>query len=325
MKLSQKSLDYKVLQNILHNKFIAPGDEIVVACSGGGDSVCLLQVLIDLQEKLDCKISACHFNHKMRGEESEADEKFVKKFCRERGVDCRIGRARKIISSEESARKARYAFFEEILHSRRGAKVALAHHANDVAETVLFNLIRGTGLEGLCGIPASRGKFFRPLLPFSREEVVSYLEEKGLPYCTDKSNADLSQSRNLIRHKIIPLLKKINPMMEKTVYGDTIGLGEDLDHLEAAAAKEFQKVALSLDENQIVISREKWLDLSSSMKSRTLRHTIDLLVGLSDVTRLHLQEVKLMIEKGQGKKHTLLPRSLRIELESGKIIVSKIL
>lgn len=325
MKFSQRSLTYKVLQNIRKNNFINKNDEVIVACSGGADSIALLDILCDLESTLGIKLSVCHFNHKMRGEESEQDEKFVLKFCRERGLDCLVGRAEKVIKNEEGARKARYEYFDKIFKSRRGAKVALAHHANDTAETVIFHLIRGTGLSGLIGIPASRGRFFRPLLPFSREEIIAYLEEKNQPFCVDKTNSDLSLARNYIRHNIMPIIKKLNPRAEKTIYESITSLGEDDQYLEAESQKYFTQVKLSQSECRIVISRKGWLLLHPAMQSRVLRIAIEKLIGLDNIGRIHLDEVRTIIEKGAGKKHTILPRSLRIELESGRIIVSKLI
>ncbi|MGN1130785.1 MAG: tRNA lysidine(34) synthetase TilS [Ruminococcus sp.] len=207
------------------NKFnmLEKGDRVIVALSGGADSVSLLHALINLKEKLGIEVMAAHLNHKLRGEESDRDERFVKKFCDENNIELHFESAyvREIaksekISTELCGRNMRYRFFEK-LHILYNAKVATAHTSSDNAETVLFNLIRGTGLKGMGGIVPIRDYIIRPLIEVSREKVEQYCYENNIEYVTDSTNLTNDYTRNKIRHEIIPKIKEINPNFEYTV------------------------------------------------------------------------------------------------------------
>ena len=171
-----------ILRFIRENELIKPGSTLVCAVSGGKDSVCLLHVMRSLQKELSITVKAAHLNHQLRGEESDRDEAFVRSLCERLGVPLTVSggdvaaRARETGESvEEAARKLRYAFLEGL-----GCTVATAHNADDNAETVLLNLVRGTALRGLCGIPPKRGPVVRPMLCVTRRQIEGYLLEKQL-------------------------------------------------------------------------------------------------------------------------------------------------
>ncbi len=195
---------------------LRPGDSVLVGFSGGADSVALLCVLLELRERLGlASVRACHFNHGLRGAESDFDEAFVREFCRTRGLSLAVERGEmsrrekpKGESIESWARALRYDFFERT--ARPGELIALAHNRNDCAETALINLARGTGLRGLGGIPAKRGRYIRPLLGVSRAQIEAYCASHGLMYRTDSTNADIRYARNRIRLKVLPELERVN-------------------------------------------------------------------------------------------------------------------
>ena len=202
----------KVVENVisfLENHILSDERPILVAFSGGFDSMCLLHVLVSNVHK---NVIAIHLNHNWRGEESRREEENCKKFCDNFGI--------KFYSetlpdntpkTENEGRKARYAFFERC-YKKFGAKAVLtAHNADDNAETVIYRIAKGTGLDGLCGIPEVRGIFFRPLLTVSRADIEEYCRLNGLTPNQDSSNEDTKFKRNLIRKKILPILKEINP------------------------------------------------------------------------------------------------------------------
>ena len=196
----------------LHN-MITDGDVIYVGLSGGADSVCLLLCLFELSESNNTKIKAIHINHQLRGQESDADEEFCRKLCQRLNipfvsvhVDVKGYAEKEKLSCEEAARELRYKAF----YALDCDKIATAHNLNDNAETVLFNLTRGTGLKGLCGIPPVRDKIIRPLIGTSREEIENFLKEKNQDFVTDSTNLTDDFSRNKIRHNVIPELLKIN-------------------------------------------------------------------------------------------------------------------
>ena len=207
----------------------APGDEVVCAVSGGADSVALLFGLYLLKDKLKIRLSAAHFNHGLRGEESDADEAFVRQFCGQYDIPLHCGRAQVKPGKkglEAAARDARYAFLRSL-----PGKIATAHTADDNAETVLMHLVRGTGLKGLGGIAPVNGSIVRPLLEVTREDVLAFIDEYNLSYVTDSSNETDQFLRNRLRHKVIPLLKQENPSLAQNLSAMALRLRVDEEAL----------------------------------------------------------------------------------------------
>lgn len=213
---------------------------MLCAVSGGMDSMYLLCRL----GELGYAVSAAHYNHGIRGEEAERDETFVRRFCGERGIpycsekgDAAGYAAENGLSVEDGARKLRYAFLERAARNMGAAVIATAHNADDNAETLLLNLLRGTGLRGLGGIPPVRGNIRRPMLGISRGEIETYIRENAIPYVEDSTNGEDIYTRNRIRHEVMPVLRSLNPAFVKTA-GRTAALlrwdGEFLDSLAAS-------------------------------------------------------------------------------------------
>lgn len=232
-------MEEKVLSAVKRFSLLSRGERVTVALSGGADSVSLLFALLRLQKKLDITVSAAHFNHMIRGAEAERDEAFARGLCKRLGVPFISGRgdvpkyaAENRISEETAARELRYAFLE-----KTDGLVATAHTASDNFETVLFNLTRGAALGGLCGIPPKRGKFIRPLLFCTREDVEQYCRENRLDFITDSTNLSDDYTRNNIRHNVIPVLKKINPSAETAVMRTVLSLSETNDFITGIADK----------------------------------------------------------------------------------------
>lgn len=324
LKVSQKNLITKVYKNIVAGGLITKGDTVIVALSGGPDSVCLFDILYSLREKLEIGIKAAHFNHKLRGQASEADEKFVRKLCVSYKVELFVSSMENKINnknvSEETAREARYAFFSKILKSGRGdTKIALAHNSKDLAETFLMRIIRGTGLKGLKSIPSQRENFIRPLLKFSRDEIIGYLEDRNIKYRTDKSNLDTKYLRNKIRLELLPKLTKINPKIIEALGISSLSIGDDYDYLENEGEKLLSKIIERENASQIVIERKSWISLHPAMQRLTLRLSIEKLDGGTDINFIHIESARMLILKGEGKKGLPLPHHLQIQLTSGKI------
>ncbi len=223
----------KLLSFIREHDLVQPGDTVFCAVSGGADSMALLGAMSLLKEKLGIHLEVAHFNHNLRGEESLADETFVRNFCLERGIRCHVGSARVQAGEkglEAAAREARYAFLEKL-----NGKIATAHTADDNAETLLMHLLRGSGLNGLGGIAPVRGKIIRPMLTVTRQDVLAFLENQQIHYVTDSSNETDAFLRNRIRHHVMPLLKEENPSIAGNLSATALRLRQDAQLLDSLA------------------------------------------------------------------------------------------
>ena len=212
---------------------IRPGDAIVCAVSGGADSMALLWALYLLKEEWDLDISAAHFNHHLRGEESDRDEAFVREFCDGYGIPLHVGSGHIVPGKkglEAAARDARYAFLRTL-----PGKIATAHTADDNAETLLMHLVRGTGLKGLGGIMPRNGNVIRPMLSITRQEIEDFLDEYAVDHITDSSNNGDDFLRNRIRHHVMPLLKEENPRLSQNLSAMALRLRLDEEALSRQA------------------------------------------------------------------------------------------
>lgn len=319
--LSQKSITGKVYNEIIKNNLISAGDKIMVAVSGGADSICLLNILIELKDRLNIKLSACHFNHCLRGAESDKDEQFVRDFCSRQGIECVVGRADREnkYKSEDQARKARYDFFENLLAGESVDKIVLAHNLNDQAETVLLRLIRGSGFRGLRAIPQTREKFIRPLLIISRSEIEKYLKEYHQTFRTDSTNSDMVFARNKIRHKILPKIAEINPNIIETLGNSARIFEDDYSYLEETATKHLADIEVEKRIKSLTLDYHGWSNLHPALKRLVLRLAIAEISDLTDISAKQIDEVVDVLESGHGKKYKALPHSLRIGLYSDKI------
>lgn len=220
----------KLLTQLRTYDMVQPGDTVVCAVSGGADSVAMLFALYLLREKLDISLSAAHFNHRLRGVESDRDEAFVRELCHGYGLPLVVGSGEILPGKkglEAAAREARYAFFDTL-----PGKIATAHTADDNAETVLMHLVRGTGLKGLGGIAPVNGRILRPMLTVTRQEVLAFLEEYHLPFVEDSSNGTDLFLRNRLRHRVMPLLKEENPHLAENLSAMAMELRKDAAALE---------------------------------------------------------------------------------------------
>ena len=223
----------KVAGFLRSRHLVAPGDHVICAVSGGADSMALLWCMVLLRKNLGISVSAAHFNHHLRHEESDRDQAFVRDFCAGHGIPFLCGEAEVLPGKkglEAAAREARYGFFSSL-----DGKVATAHTADDNAETVLMHLVRGTGLKGLGGIAPSRGNLIRPMLTVTREEVERFLKEYFIPHVEDSSNASDTFLRNRIRHGVLPLLQQENPRFSGNVSRMALLLREDEAFLSQTA------------------------------------------------------------------------------------------
>jgi len=224
-----KSIEQKVIKFVDHFKLILKGEKILIALSGGPDSVFTLFFFNKFSRRFGISLAAAHLNHLLRGKQADKDEEFCKKICSDLGIEFfsekynvdEFAQQNKI-SIEEAARKVRYEFLLRVAKNYRFDKIITAHTMDDNAETVLMNLIKGTGLQGISGIPVQRDNIIRPILSLTKEEVLKYLDNYDIEFRIDKSNNELKYERNFIRHKIVPLIKKnLNPSVEKNIFNSS--------------------------------------------------------------------------------------------------------
>ncbi len=304
---------------------ISPGDTILVGVSGGPDSLALLHLLRRLQDPLQCRLYAGHLDHMFRGGEAEADARLVESLCRQWQVPIVMERVnvpqyieKHGLSPQQGAREVRYRFYREAAERLGASRVALGHHADDQAETVLLNLIRGTGLKGLSGIPPARdGVFIRPLLEARRKQLEEYCREYGIAYRVDSSNLKTVYLRNRVRLELMPLLEeKYNPAAVECL-NRLAGIVRDEDeYMDTVARIALEDAVMSREEGKIALFVEKFNCCPAAVKRRMIAAVYRELAGyLRTPAYVHIEGA---LEMASGKS----PRG-RIEMPGGVILVKR--
>lgn len=286
----------KIKSAIEKFSMIKKGDSVIVALSGGADSMALAFFLNSVKDEYGITLSAAHVNHGIRGAAADADEAFVKKFCENNGIALHILHADvpKIASEtgethEECGRRIRYEFFESI---DEASLIATAHNLNDNAETLLFRIARGTGLKGICSIPPVRGRIIRPLIECSREEIERYCNDNKISYVTDETNLSDEYTRNYIRHEILPLFEKINPSFLASADRLIDTVREDEAFLSEQADLLFKKC-----ENRDKYSVADLKNAPECILKRTVASVIEKETGIKP-ERCHIDEIVGIIKNG---------------------------
>ncbi len=309
-------MENKIIELAVEYDMLPQGETVLCALSGGRDSMCLLWVLHSLEEMMEIRVEAAHFDHKLRPE-SGNDAAFVRAFCKANGIPLHEGGAdvaafakQEGMGLEEAGRTLRYRFLEETAKKAGAARIATAHNADDNVETVLMNLCRGAGLRGMAGIPPRRGNIVRPLLNVTRAEIDAYVAECRLPFVEDKTNKDETYTRNKLRHQVLPVLKQINPNLCSNVYTTTRLLRADAGCLDAMAFSFLEK-----NRGEIIWSGLK--RMPTAVQSRVVRHAAKDL----DV-RLTRQQTELVLNLPyQGQLD--LPGGVDARREYDKLIFEK--
>ena len=303
---------------------------ILVGFSGGADSTALLHILSNYVKKSGAKLYAAHVNHGIRGGEADRDESFCRSFAKELGVDFfsikvdvpaiaqDMGE-----SVETAARKIRYEFFDDLMKKYHIPILATAHNADDNLETVIFNLCRGSGLSGICGIPESRpctyGIVLRPILGMGKSEIIEYCRRNNLSFVTDSTNANTDYTRNKIRNDVIPTLKQINPGAVKNAYRTSENLRADSIYLENITDEFIHNLG---DNSSIDI--KKLCEASPSISSRALIRLYSEISEGASIEASHIDALRLLAKKAVPHSKTSLPNEIEGVIENGKLCLRKI-
>ena len=295
---------------IRENGMIEPNDRVLAGISGGPDSVCLLFVLHMLQKELDFELMAVHVNHGLRGKESDQDQRFVERLCEEHGIPLRCSfqevreRAKKEkLTLEEAGRLCRYEVFEREAKQYGCNRIAVGHHGDDQAETMLFHLFRGTGIKGLMGMEPKRGRIIRPLLCVERREILEWLREQKLSWREDSSNQEETYTRNRIRHTILTCAKEqINGGAVRHMIQTANELSEIEHFLEEATINAF-RLCVREEEEGSFLHEEAFGQLQPLLKGRLIRFCLSKQGGgLKDIERQHIRMVEELFEKQTGSR-----------------------
>ncbi|MCM1188588.1 MAG: tRNA lysidine(34) synthetase TilS [bacterium] len=335
----RRNTEEKVFSFLEKNEMVRPGDRLVVGLSGGADSVCLLFLLLEYRRRTAFDIVAVHVNHGLRGTAAEEDARYAEELCRKAEVpfrlvegDVRALAAAEKCSEEDAGRRLRYRAFREYCRELQGTKIAVAHNADDRAETMLLHLFRGSGLKGLCGIQPVQGDVIRPLLCLERREIEDYLRERNIPWRTDGTNEEDHYTRNRVRHHILPyaedgISRKAVSHMCKTA--DILSETEDYLREQTAAARKRcvagetdggEKSAGEKGGGREEIEVAAFLELHPAIRKRVLLSVLEELSPTGkDIAAVHVEDILELFER-EGNRSICLPFGIRFARQYGSVL-----
>ncbi len=328
-------LENKILETIKKYNLITSGDTILVAVSGGPDSMCLLDNLLKLKDVLEVKeIVVAHLNHMIRQEAKEETE-YVEEYCNKNNIRCFVkyediikeAKEQKI-GTEEAGRKARYDFFEQIASKTNANKIAIAHNKNDNVETVFMHMLRGSGISGLTGIkPYREGKYIRPLIKCSRDEIEEYCTKEKLNPKYDKTNNDNTYTRNRIRNELIPYIKKeFNPNIIETIDRLSELILDEENYMQEITVENYNLILENENKDEIVFNLKKFNLLKDIIKSRIILYTVKRLFGTSKgIEKIHIDDIIKLCGNNIGNKYTMPNKNLKVLVQNKKIYFYKYL
>ena len=319
----------KVRGTISRYQMLSAKNRVLVAVSGGPDSVALLDLLVRLREEYELALIVAHYHHRLRGKEADRDLELVRSLAENYGLEFVYSYApedwwkEKKGSLEEEARRLRYQFLEERAKELSLERVALGHNAGDRVESFFLNLLRGSGMLGLAGMPPVREKFIRPLIETSREEILEYLKERNLPFRQDASNLDLSFLRNRIRQELIPLLKEYNPNLIQVISRTCELLREDEGFLKKYFAREFeQRAEFRKDAVEFLVS--EFVALPRAVQRGLIRRAIQILKGdLRRITAEHIFQLEEYLDSEKTSFELDLPGGIKIYKSYNSLRIKK--
>lgn len=306
-----------------------PGDKVVVGVSGGADSICLLNILKSLKEyKLDLIVA--HLNHGLRGAESDRDEKFVEKTAGELGLfyvseraDVEGYKSENNLSTEDAARQLRYRFFQKLLKEKQAHKIATAHNLEDQAETVLIRFLRGSGSQGLSGIPPVNNNIVRPLIEITREEIKKFLISENISWVEDSSNSSTEFTRNRIRHELLPVLKEYNPRIAEVLARSTDLFRSECELIDIHAESYFDSIFTQKHFGFLAMT-EAYKEQHKALRYSMIRKCIEKLKGdLKAVSLSQILSIDEQIHSKNASSEFSLPGSLMFSKGHGLFVISE--
>jgi len=325
-------MEEKILETIKQFELIESGDKIVIGVSGGPDSMCLLNSLNNIRkdENNDLSFDICvaHINHMIR-EEADLETEYVEDYCNKNNIPIYIKRANVIkiaeenkIGLEEAGRNVRYKFFEEVLKTTGSNKIAIAHNLNDRAETVLMNLMRGSGPLGLKGIEPKRNNLYiRPLIQINRKDIEEYCEKEKLNPKFDKSNKDNTYTRNKIRNLLIPYLQKeFNPNIIESITKLSEIMTDEQNYLEKIVNNIYTNLLIEEKEDEIILDLKKFNKQDVVIKRKLILYTINkLLKTTKNIKKIHIEDIIKLCNNNIGNKYLTPNKNIKVFLKKGKI------
>lgn len=329
MEKNKESLINKIKRTIEKNDLINQGERILIACSGGADSVAMTEALRILSLLEQWHIFVCHVNHNIRGEEAQQDALWVGNFCHVRGLDFCIENVdvpsfakEEKYSTEEAARILRYRALQKVAEEKNLSKIAVAHNLDDNAETIVMNILRGSGLDGLTGIKVKRDNIIRPMLEISRKEIEDFCANNTLNFCTDSSNNERKHLRNKVRLDLVPVLKRYNPSVSETLCRLSSILEKDAILLNQMAFDKYNSIALE-KEDAILLPLEKLALVDKAFLPRIFSLTIkNLIIDGTYINTQHLYQIQELLERGRTGAVLDLPNELKVKRSYDALVFS---
>ena len=337
----KEDIKNKVVQTIKKNNLIEQGDKIVLAVSGGPDSICMLDLLYKICQpnpepmaKNNCqsnpepmaKFVVAHVNHMIR-EEAADDEAFVKNFCKKievdfysKSIDVQEFANNNKIGLEEAGRIARYNFFDEVANLTHANKIAIAHNKNDSVETVIMHALRGSGTYGLHGIEAKNGKYIRPLIDCDRQEIEEYCKVNNIQARIDKTNFENEYTRNKIRNVVIPYIKnEFNPNIIETITRLSDVIKDQDEFIDANVKNAYAELVLQETEKEIILDLRKFNNKEKVIKTRLILYTIMRLFGSSQgIEKIHIEDILKLCQNNVGNKYLMPNKNTKVYVKQRK-------
>lgn len=324
-------LKEEVLKKIKTYNLIEKNDKVVIGVSGGPDSICLLHLLYSIKKELGFEIVVAHINHQIR-EVADSETEYVKDFCKNLEIECFVKKENILElakeqkkGTEEAGRQVRYDFFEDVAQKTNSNKIATAHNSNDRAETVILNILRGSGISGLKGIEAMRdNKYIRPLIFTKREKIEEYCQENNLNPKIDESNMENIYNRNKVRNIIIPYIEKeFNKNIIQTINRLSDVATEENEFLQKLTEEQYNTIS-TIENDTIILDLKKFNHLELVIKRRLILYTINEAIHTTNgIEKVNIDDIIKLCKNNIGNKYLSPIKLIKIYVKKGKIYFIK--